>query len=169
MKNILIVLCLLAMTAFGKADALEYGADVNRGPCPIVYQRSAPGFCTRNTEDVIISGEAPNGACRFVVLDEIPANAKTVSISYIPRIVSLNSVGLSQSVTVFYSDFGCSNNYQTIAQYAYEFVATLAGTLIGGVSVPIQNVPIVNGRLYYKAFIGDGFQNYTISVNGFTD
>lgn len=155
--KMLTALCLLALTACGSVDAqsleeraaspeirtaeiresdtvsvqpvLEYGADVNRGPCATGFTRIAPGVCQQITPTAY--GPLSAGCNTIDLSSDLPVNAKSVKFGMIVKVLSTNAVGLKTVVLQIYSgsDTTCTNLRSQLTIEAYEFSA-LASTTI---------------------------------------
>lgn len=172
MKKIILVL-FLGLVACGdipeEAQALQYGADVNRGECVANYVRTAPGVCTRNVSLSLVAGGVPNSACISHLVPELPSTAKTVSLLVSIQVNSVNAVGARSGNVSFYSDDPCASLSARVENVAYEWSA-IASTQIGGGTHTVNNIALpVPQAFYHKEMAVSGFLAYSLNLLGYTD
>lgn len=92
MKKILLSILIFGLISCGGADALQYGADVNRGECASGYIRRGPGWCMASATPVLVLNASTTG-CRNFDVTGLPANAKAVIFNYTIQVASSNAVG----------------------------------------------------------------------------
>lgn len=144
MKKLIMVALLFVLMVYGPSSALEYGADVNRGPCATNYNRVAPGLCVRNPPLQLIS--TGSGCETYSLSSEIPANAKTIGVSIF---ASMDNDGtpntfLDGTISIYNGDnTTCSAGNAQHFQYQFHDSAGVTGTVFG-VTIKADNI-FLNG------------------------
>lgn len=168
LKRFFLFLILIGMISCTHADALEFTADLNRGPCATNYTRKAPGLCSRNVQSSIYSSISTT--CDLITVTEVDNVAKTVLLDFRLQVDSTNAIGIKQTTIDIFdvSDTTCLNLIRQIEAQVYEFVATPAAT-IAVIKVHDVNVPISNKEFRVKRNGGSGSGNIVIAIVGYTD
>lgn len=196
--KMLTALCLLALTACGSVDAqsledraappeirtaevresdtvsvqpvLEYGADVNRGPCKSGYDRIAPGVC--QIQSPIGYGPLITGCNSTDISLDIPANAKSVKFGVIVDILTTNATGLKSIFVQFFdgSDTTCTTIRNQFNFKAREFVA-LASTDLHTTSFLYEFEVMTGKNINIKILESPAgaFGALQVSILGYTD
>lgn len=171
-KKLMILLILVIMFS-GKSAALEYGADVNRGPCAANFTRTGPGLCTRINATSDLLATSSNDCLSTSVSALLPENSKTVILTVFQDLKSSNAVGLKLQSLFFYhpTDTTCASSIINRFDFSlYEHVAVAEGTFIGTqsftVTIPVSSNLVVNSKKTES--FGTGHL-YVLKITGYTD
>lgn len=169
LKRFFLFLILIGTISCTHADALDFTADLNRGPCATNYTRKAPGLCMRNTLNSILSTNS--NLCTSTVVTELPDNVKSVLLTVEHEVISSNSVGVKQnSIQLFDSlDSTCTAQVSTILIAAYEWTATAGIQLTKSIGNLTQTIGSNKTLVSIKTTTGNTTNSYTIYIYGYTD
>lgn len=169
LKRFFLFLILIGMISCTRADALEFTADLNRGPCATNYTRKAPGLCLRNTLNIILSTNS--NTCTSTVISELPSNVKSVLLLIEQEVISSATVGLKYNSITFYdsSDSTCLIAMSNVTLSAYEWTAISSTILANSVGPFSHSIGANKTLVSQKETTGNTTNSYTIYITGYTD
>jgi hypothetical protein len=180
MKNLLLsILLFVGITLFACAstDALEYGADLNRGACATGFTRTAPGYCKKSSSsNLSITPSGSIGTCvnYSYATFGVPVGGKTLDLMAVTDVLSTGGVGGKNTTLIFYfpSDTTCAATFETfVVNSIYEQAATGAGSLLSEITVPVKLTinPSVTYLLNLRLSNAAGASWPTLYIIGYSD
>lgn len=136
MRKFFLLVCLLTLFACGVGDQ-EAESTVSMGSpdgyavsCAANFVRAAPHFCRTTATSSTLKTWVNNVACTQQTISFVPANTTVLGIIKW-RSLSNNVVGARNNQISLYGVAGCgSASLGTYSVGSYEYVATVAGTII---------------------------------------
>lgn len=124
--------------------------------CDAGFTRVSPNLCRKTT--TFANNLLTNANCTGI---SVPSGAIHVGVSTDLVVKSSNVVGLNSTKITSHIDATCNTAYEVAYASYYEYVATVAGTIIGRVAGDNLHAPVINGFIYLRAD-GNGSGSYDI-------